>query len=159
MPKHSDNPLWNRINRLLPRTQDPTLVLLKGHLLIEEQLFAIIAKHCRDASTLEEARLTFVQKLRVAQALSNSLSGQGFPLIQSLKKLNSIRNRMAHHAEIPDLDSRIDEYLRSWDPSGFVTPTTQRERTRYLRNTLIIHIGLLSGIGAKQPTAKTETPI
>jgi hypothetical protein len=137
--------LWNRIKRLLPRTQDSTLLLLKGHLLIEEQLVEILFAHSHNRVHLEKARLTFAQKLRVAAALAN-LSGPGFPLFSSLEKLNAIRNRMAHHVEVRDIDRRIDEYLRTWAEAEFVAPNTRRERIRNLRNVLIVQTALLAGI-------------
>src|ERR1035437_3619166 len=141
MPDAVTNQLWNRIKRLLPRSHDPTLVLLKGHLLVEEQLFACIGAHCRDATKLEDARLTFAQKLRLAQALCGLQS-----VAPSLEKLNALRNRMAHRVEIPDFDSRLDDYLKAWAEDEFVQPKTSRERTRNLRNTLIMQIAILAGM-------------
>jgi len=147
MAKSSPNPSWNRIKRVLPRGNDPTLVILKGHLLIEEQLSRLIASHCCKPTRLEGARLSFAQQVKLADGLSGCLSGSGFPLLTSLEKLNAVRNRMAHHADVPDLNQRVDEYLRSWDAADFRPPSGQRERIRWLRNTLIIQIGLLSGFG------------
>ena len=167
--------LWNRIKRLLPRSHDPTVVLLKGHLLVEEQLFACIASHCRDATKLEDARLTFAQKLRLAQALCGiqslaacrnsaiahekhanvptkavcAFQKHGYfdrLLAHSLEKLNALRNRMAHRVEVPDFDSRLDDYLKAWAEEEFVQRKTRRERTRDLRNTLIIQIAMLAGM-------------
>jgi hypothetical protein len=131
----------DRIKRLLPRSHDPTLVLHKGHLLVEEQLFACIAAHCPDATKLEDARLTFAQKLRLAQALCGLQS-----VAHSLEKLNALRNRMAHRVEVPDFDSRLDDYLKAWAKDEFVQPKTRRERTRRLRNTLMIQIAWLAGV-------------
>jgi hypothetical protein len=141
MPKPVKDELWNRVKRLLPPSHDPTLVLLKGHLLVEEQLFACIAAHCRDRTKLEDARLTFAQKLKLVQALFGRLS-----MAHSLERLNSLRNRMAHHVEIPDLDSRIDDYLKAWAEEDFVQPTTKRARTRVLRNSLIFQVAVLAGM-------------
>ena len=142
MSDHTKHPLWIRIRRLLPRAHDPTLVLLKGHLLIEEQLFAYIATHCRQPKSLEKARLTFAQKLRLAQ----SLSGAFTELVHPLEKLNAIRNKMAHHVEISDLDTRLDDYLKAWAGDEFVPPKTMRERTRHLRNCLIVQIAIIAGM-------------
>ena len=141
MPKTVTNKLWDRIKRLLPRSHDPTLVLLKGHLLVEEQLFAYIVAHCQDATKLEDARLTFAQKLRLAQALSGDLS-----IAHSLEKLNALRNRMAHRVEVPDFDNRLDDYLKAWAEDEFVKAKTNRGRTRDLRNTLIVQIAMLAGM-------------
>lgn len=136
------NRLFARISRLLPRGHDPTLVLLKGHLLIEEQLIAYIATYCRKPKLLEDVRLTFAQKLRLARSLSGDLTDQFCPL----DKLNAIRNRMAHHAEISDLNSRLDDYLKTWAGDGFVPPKTMQERTRLLRSSLISQIAMIAGM-------------
>jgi hypothetical protein len=144
MPNHVEDKLWNRVKRLLPRSHDPYLILLKGHLLIEEQLFAYISAHCRNTDKLEDARLTFAQKLRLAQAFSGGLTESHVG--RSLEKLNAIRNKMAHRAEVPDLDSRLDDYLKAWAEEEFVQPKTARERSRYLRNTLIFQIAMIGGM-------------
>jgi len=146
MSRTAKNPLWLRVRRLLPRGHDSTPVLLKGHLLIEEQLFAFIAAHCRHPKLLEEVRLTFAQKLRLAQ----SLSGGFTDLVRPLEKLNAIRNRMAHHVEITDLDTRIDDYLRAWAEDEFVPPKTARDRTRHLRNSLIFQIAMIAGMSGAE---------
>jgi hypothetical protein len=44
-------------------------VLLKGHLLLEEELFRLIGTTVTRAQPLTEARLTFRQKLCIAKAL------------------------------------------------------------------------------------------
>jgi hypothetical protein len=53
---------------------------------------------------------------------------------------------MAHRVEVPDFDSRLDDYLKAWAEEEFVQRKTRRERTRDLRNTLIIQIAMLAGM-------------
>jgi hypothetical protein len=144
MANQVENELWTRMKRLLPRSHDPSLILLKGHLLVEEQLFSYIEAHCRNASKLEDARLTFAQKLRVAQALSGGLTDS--QMARSLETLNAIRNKMAHRAEVPDLENRIDDYIKAWAEDSFVRPKTSRERSRWLRNTLVFQIAMIAGM-------------
>lgn len=46
---------------MLSKIEEPELLLLKGHLLIEEVLFALLGHRMRKASSLEKARLSFAQ--------------------------------------------------------------------------------------------------
>ena len=49
----------------LPQTDDMTLLILKGHLLIEEQLISILKDSVCYFDALDEARLTFYQRLKL----------------------------------------------------------------------------------------------
>ena len=133
----------------MPKGQDPLLLLLKGHLLIEEELFAYIASYCKDVKKLSDARLTASQKLHVAHALGGGLfDGR---MSECLKKLNSIRNHLSHRAELPNLKDAIDDYLKAWDDDNdYLPPKRNRQRTGYLRNTLIFQIAMLSGYNASR---------
>ncbi len=95
--------------RLLPKGRDLTLIILKGHLLVEEELNDFLV-HCSFQPTaLEDARLTFLQKLRVVRAF--------YPLRQTAKEwalaedLNKLRNKISHHAEVLDLSSLVDHLV------------------------------------------------
>jgi hypothetical protein len=48
---------------------DLQMILLKAHLLIEEELQAFIDRSVRDASLLKKARFTFAQRLILAEAI------------------------------------------------------------------------------------------
>src|SRR5688572_17947526 len=51
-----------RFRRLMPKTTDLTLLVLKGHLLIEEELQAFLEMSVKEPKALDDARLTFIQK-------------------------------------------------------------------------------------------------
>ena len=58
-----------RLTRLIKQCGDDlTLLLLRGHLLIEERLFEIIVKRTRNREMLEAGQLTFKQKCRMAKS-------------------------------------------------------------------------------------------
>ncbi|MGA2037715.1 MAG: hypothetical protein ABSH42_00440 [Bryobacteraceae bacterium] len=48
---------------------DLQMILLKAHLLIEEELQAFIDRSVRDARLLKKARFTFAQRLILAEAI------------------------------------------------------------------------------------------
>ena len=61
---------FRRFLKLLPHGQDLALVILKGHLLIEEQIKLIINERVRKHESLSDARLTFHQLICIAEAFS-----------------------------------------------------------------------------------------
>ncbi len=102
-----DEQALERYNRLLaPDTSDPTLSLLKAHLLIEEALFEYIATRVKHRNHLESAKLTFSQTYAIARALSF------YPddwVWKGVKDLNRLRNRLAHHPEVVGFDESIED--------------------------------------------------
>jgi hypothetical protein len=99
----------SRFLRLLPEGRDLTLIILKGHLLVEEELNSFLSRCPIHPTALEDARLTFLQKLRVVRAF--------YPLRQNApewglaEELNKLRNKIAHHAEVSDLHSLVDRLV------------------------------------------------
>lgn len=107
---------FRRFLQLLPHGKDVDLVILKAHLLIEEQLRHIIDERVRNRDALDDARLGFHQCACLVEAF--------FPpdfepsLWQAVKKLNKIRNKIAHEIEPTALQNTLDDLVNSF-PSGF----------------------------------------
>ena len=102
-----------RVIRLIKQCGDDlTLLLLRGHLLIEERLFEIIVKRTRNREMLEAGQLTFKQKCRMAKSCFEEscefINPQDF--FKMANKLNDVRNRVAHRAEVPDLEALICKF-------------------------------------------------
>ncbi len=103
----------------LPYGKDQELVLLKGHILIEEQMRLVIDRRVRNPDALREANCE--PDCRQAIALAQSF----FPpdhepwLWKALEKLNKIRNDIAHNI-LPrqSLNDRINAWVESV-PSGY----------------------------------------
>jgi hypothetical protein len=57
------------IEHTMPLTTDLSLLILKGHLLVEEQIDRLITRMCEAPKFLDEARLTFFQKFCLTLAL------------------------------------------------------------------------------------------
>jgi hypothetical protein len=104
---------FERFIRLLPTIDDPALVVLKGHLLIEELLNDIIENCCDLPQYVSEAKLSFIQKTKLARAfLGKNIKGENIDEPwRSLEELNSLRNHLAHHVEPKDLDKKIDMFI------------------------------------------------
>jgi hypothetical protein len=98
-----------RFLRHMPRNGDPELTLLKGHLLIEEMLQLLIEEKLANPAAMEDARLTFHQRLCLVRALYNDqLFGWVWTAIQ---KLNTVRNKLAHILEASEIQSQLEEFV------------------------------------------------
>jgi len=135
----------NRFKRLIPRSQDCTVILLKGHLLIEEQLQALVAALVKDSRPLGDARLTFHQWLCMGRALAPG--GTGADIWKFVEQLNQTRNELAHNAEVAEFDQKVDDLIKFYAEDGFTGSSTARDRAFRLRATLALVCGILHGMG------------
>ena len=101
--------LMARIVSHLPDEGDLTLIVLKGHLILEEELNAAVAAKVPDPKYVLDAELEFAQLLSVAKAFYFCAADAW--LWGSIKKLNSIRNAMAHTLEPQGVDEKLHELV------------------------------------------------
>lgn len=88
---------------------DATLSILKGHLLLEEYVRELIDRKMKNPEALRESRLEFDQCLSLARALT----GDEFPdwIWKALKKLNKLRNDLAHNLEPKGFEDRVKDFI------------------------------------------------
>lgn len=114
-----------RFLKMLPHGKDTDLVLLKGHILIEEQVRLLIDRRLRNPVAIVDGRLECHQCICLAQSF--------FPhdfepwLWSALKKLNKMRNDIAHQSDPTGLQDRIDAWVASV-PSGLHDHPNKMER-------------------------------
>jgi len=109
---------FQRFLSLLPHGKEPELVLLKGHLLIEEQIHALIDRRLQNPQALREAnaRLEAHQAIQLAQAFFPP--GHMVDIWRAISKLNTLRNDIAHKlVEKGSLADRIEAWVQS-APTG-----------------------------------------
>ena len=135
--------LYNRYKNYIPRTKDFTLIILKGHLLIEEQLCEFIEKLCNKPEILKDARLTFYQKMCISKAIGG-WSNKDF-IWKFIEKLNNLRNRLSHSLEVPNLNDQIDHLLSIYWQSEFIKPENDQKRATVLRQTIGLTCAMLKG--------------
>ncbi len=93
----------------IPKINDVTLVVIKGHLVIERCLHEILQLNMSHQKHLEEARLTFAQLLNLVMAISKlPLHEETF---KSIRKLNLLRNHLAHNLPNEKTESMINEFI------------------------------------------------
>lgn len=133
---------FDRFKRLMPPSDDMTLVTLKGHLLAEEMLDEIIRTRCRDHSALKGVDLSFFVKTRLARALV------GHPFNNNktwdmLDALNELRNDLAHRLESKKFQARVDKLHKT---VGFLTSETSEKPGRAVKVSVSFLLGRLSSI-------------
>jgi hypothetical protein len=93
----------------MPRTSDLTLLVLKGHLLIEELVNSTIDGLLPNPAALRAAQLDCYQRIRLLMAMVPDL---GFhDTLEAFEKLNRIRNKFGHMLEPPQIEDRIKAFI------------------------------------------------
>jgi hypothetical protein len=105
---------FERFKEHMPGGGDMTLVILKGHLLIEEQVALLIENRIPKPEALRRAKLTSEQQLCLAEALvdETTLGGNDQWLWPALKKLNKLRNDIAHKLSKSGIGDSIADFVR-----------------------------------------------
>jgi hypothetical protein len=93
---------------LLP-ADDLTLILLKGHLLVEEQLFAAVGESVAFPDALAEWRPRYRDLSTIAKALFYREDEDW--LWESVERLNTLRNDLVHNLEPKQLENRVERFL------------------------------------------------
>ena len=96
-----------RYDKHMPDTGDLSLIVLKGHLLIEEMLIDIRNKLLPHAEYLDSANVRFYQLLSVVRsAIESKHDHKSWDLIIEFNKL---RNKLIHNLEPPKLESLLNQ--------------------------------------------------
>lgn len=103
-----------QIGRHLDKTDDPTLLILRAHLLIEERLRDVLARICRSPDEVRAARLSFHQVLCLCRAV---VGRHDEPAWDFVGRLYEVRNRMAHHLDPGDLDDLLGTVVEKLGPN------------------------------------------
>jgi hypothetical protein len=138
-----------RFRAHLPETKEIALIVLKGHLLVEELINDLLEEELPNPITLRRGRFTFFQRLLILDALIpwNTLELRADAL-SLVEKLNTLRNRLAHHLEPADLNRCIREFL---DSSGAYAidrePPPEDAIPELLSEGVILTLSALVGFG------------
>lgn len=103
---------FQRFLEQLPHGGDRELVILKGHLLIEEQVRLILSQNVCNQSALVQANLNCHQAICLAEALISKGENENF--WSSVKKLNKLRNSIAHNIFQIGFHDMVDDFVYSF---------------------------------------------
>ncbi|SFN44760.1 hypothetical protein SAMN05216386_1007 [Nitrosospira briensis] len=110
---------FRRFFEKLLHGKDFTLIILRCHLLLEEQIRAIVDERLVNPTSLSEACLECHQWICLAEALCPA---DVEPILwKSAKKLNKLRNDIAHKLDPQGLNERVADFVNGF-PSGIEDP-------------------------------------
>ncbi|WP_419403789.1 hypothetical protein [Stenotrophomonas rhizophila] len=115
----------------MPKEFDITLVTLKGHLLVEEQLDKLLYGICQEPEVLKKERISFDLKLKFLRAYYGDGQFAGRSPWAALAALNRIRNSLSHRVEDPKFDGYVAEFLRLSERAGSGTDPDGQLENRY----------------------------
>lgn len=92
--------------------QDPTLVVLKGQLLIEQRVREFIDERMLAPAALESARLTAHQVACLGEALTLP-NDEPRTLWSVVRLLNQLRNKIAHNLAPADIEKRVQQIIET----------------------------------------------
>ncbi|WP_426422604.1 hypothetical protein [Bradyrhizobium genosp. A] len=121
--------ILERADELFDGVSDLTLLILKCHLLLEEELYNQLRQLFPNPAQYDRLNLRFVQNIMLARALCVRRTDDGEPVkhvelcFDALEALNTFRNRLAHNLEPQDLQRLLDRLqLTSPEPLTMEDP-------------------------------------
>ena len=142
--KEDSSKYFEELKTHLPIVKDPTVIILRGHLLVEDLMDEFIAANLRDPNVIKNARLTFFQKLCIVQGIIGSSSDGHMwgPIIA----LNKLRNTVSHSLPDETLSQKLDPVLKAFFPENFdEIPSDIYSKSKALRKAIIFHCAMLLG--------------
>jgi hypothetical protein len=106
---HENDIKVHELSKQIPNVKDVTLIVIKGHLVVERCMYEILQAHMNHPKYLEQARFSFAQLLQLVKAISKIPPHEN--TFGSIKKLNSLRNHLAHNLPNEKTDKMIDEFI------------------------------------------------
>jgi hypothetical protein len=97
--------LWDHLGGPI----DTTTRILRAHLIVEEEINAILEKLLPNAAVLRGARLTFFQRVRLLRAID--INPALIAGLDAAEKLNAMRNTLAHQLVPSGLDDIVLEFV------------------------------------------------
>lgn len=101
-----------RIEKVFGTLDDTIVIVLKGHLLIEEMLDSIIKSFVFHSEYIDDAHLRFTQKVQIARSLSIDEHENGMWDIAT--RLNTLRNDFAHALDSDKRQRKISAVVEAY---------------------------------------------
>ncbi|EOX4812829.1 hypothetical protein ACI6TM_001808 [Vibrio alginolyticus] len=99
----------------LPRDGDLMLLVLKGHLLVEQQIRSFVNNHFPNQKALKGVFRETSTVISLGRAYCDGQNEEIMQLWDCFAKLNNIRNHMAHNIEHTGLEHKIEDFLTKSD--------------------------------------------
>lgn len=119
MPKEERESMNYFLQHMPYGESDLTLIVLKGHLLIEQKIREFIRERMLTPTALDMARLNAHQAICLAEALTLP-NEEPKNLWSVIRKVNSLRNQLAHKLEPQDIERRVKEIENDYSTFGAI---------------------------------------
>jgi uncharacterized protein YutE (UPF0331/DUF86 family) len=141
-------------------SEDTTLLVLKGHLIIEAELIDICGRLLKNPGALEAENVRFSVRLNLVRALLGSDHGMPEAFWHAIEDLNRIRNKLAHNLEPKGLEDSLRQFFNRFDEfedCRAVLRIHEAESTpQRLKSCILFLSGALSGIGKSDDMQASE---
>jgi hypothetical protein len=131
-------PTLQRFLRILGASPDPTLAVLRSHLLLDELLLDVLRASGQTPGTRKAAKETAAARERAATLLLSGDVPDHF--LHFVSELRHLRNALAHEVEVPDLAQRL-EALGALVPTTPSQPVHPADRHVYLLTLSVARVG------------------
>ena len=150
----------DRLGRLFSHLEDLTLIVLRGHLLIEELLNEILESICDAPKYIENANLSFFQKIQLCRSFQRR-NVKGVLIDddpwESLVVLNTLRNKLAHNLEPSGINERVDDFIFSrFNKKRMVAFKNGKDRIAGLKKEILVIYGYFCGYAASEGTKGSD---
>jgi len=105
------DPVLQKHIKHMPQGDDTTLIILKGHLLLEELLMQIVRTVVAHGNLLEDTRLTFAELASLARSMC--WSKHNSDMWDLISSINVLRNDLAHKLESPKFEQKLKHVLEA----------------------------------------------
>lgn len=119
MPEEEKESMDYFLHHMPYQESDLTLIVLKGHLLIEQKIREFIRERMLNPTALDQIRLTAHQAICLAEALTLPNSDPEV-LWGVIRKVNALRNELAHKLTPERVEERVQEIERDYSRFGAV---------------------------------------
>ena len=121
----------------LPSERGLEYIILKGHLLAEEEMLNYIKRAMPNPISITEERFSFYQLIQIVKAMRPT--GADLWLWEALQKLNSLRNEMAHNLQPQGFDRRVKQLIKIIEQkAGKDNLNIKRNKKEKLRNAITV---------------------
>ena len=101
------------VEHLPEEKEDPILIVLKGHLLIEKVTRRFVESHLPNSSALDNVNFTTAHLIALAESMCLPNDEPRW-LWRMVRELNTIRNKMAHKLDSKEFDGRLHEFVQEF---------------------------------------------
>jgi hypothetical protein len=144
-------PTLEMLEEHLFQLKDIELIVLKGHLILEEGLNDFLACFVNDIEAFLKIGLMFERKVTLLSCLVPAQMAKS-EIWNELRELNRLRNRLAHNLRF----SEFEVQLKQWATSVLRNNPKSLKRKITCRNSVVKALALLSGRLAGMSEAYAE---